>query len=52
MHSDFRFAVAKDQYKGSKCLAGSSISSRISRFINLKLTLSTVLVCHIDVRIQ
>ena len=52
MHSDFRFAVPKDQYKGSKCWAGSSISSRISRSINLKLTFSTVFVCHIDVHIQ
>ena len=33
--------------KGSNCWAGSSISSRISRYINLKLTFSIVFVCHI-----
>ena len=44
MHSDFRFAVLKDQYKGSKCWAGSSISSCISRSIKLKLTFSIVFV--------
>ena len=42
MHSDFRFALPNDQYKGIKCWAGSSISSRISRYINLKLTFSIV----------
>ena len=52
MHSDFRFALLRDQYKGSKYSAGSSISSRISRYINLKLTFSIVFVCHIDVHIQ
>ena len=34
MHSDFRFALLRDQYKGSKYWAGSSISSRIIRCIN------------------
>ena len=40
MHSDCWFALLRDQYKGSKCWAGSSISSRISRYINLKRTFS------------
>ena len=40
-----------DQYKGSKCWAGSIISSRISRYINLKLIFSIVFVCHTDVHI-
>ena len=38
MHSDFRFALFRGRYKDSKCRAGSSISSRISWYINLKLT--------------
>ena len=44
MHSDFRFALLGDQYKDSKSWAGSSISSRISRFINSKLTFAIVFV--------
>ena len=52
MHSDFRFALLRGRYKGSKCRAGSSISSRIIWYINLKLIFSTVLVCHNDVHIQ
>ena len=40
MHSDFRFALLWDQYKGSKCWTGSSISSRISWNIDLKLIFS------------
>ena len=44
MHSDFRFALLRDQYKGSNYWAVSSISSRISRYINLKLTFSIVYV--------
>ena len=40
MHCDFRFALFRGQYKGSIYWAGSSISSRISRYINLKLTFS------------
>ena len=52
MHSEFWFALLRDQYKGSNCWAGSSISSRISRYINLKLTFSIAFVCHIDVHIQ
>ena len=52
MHSEFRFALLRDQYKGSNCLAGSSISSRISRYTHLKLTFSIGIVCHIDVHIQ
>ena len=44
MHSDFRFVLLMDQYKGSNYWAVSSISSRISRYINLKLTLSIVFV--------
>ena len=44
MHSDFRFAVLWDQYKGSNYWAVSSISSRISRYINLKLTFIIVFV--------
>ena len=44
MHSDFRFALLRHQYKGSNYWAGSSISSRISRYINLKLTFSIVFV--------
>ena len=44
MHSDFRFALLSDQYKGSNYWAVSSISSRISRSINLKLTFSLVFV--------
>ena len=52
MHSDFRFALHRDQYKGSKCLAGGSISSRISRNKNLKFTCSIVFDRHIDVHIQ
>ena len=53
MHSDFRFALLRDQYKGSKCWAGSSINSLISRYINLKLTIiSIVFVRHIDFHIH
>ena len=37
-----RFGLLRNQYKGSNCWAGSSISSRISRYINLKLTFSIV----------
>ena len=37
------------QYKGSKCSAGSSISSHINICLNLKLTFSIVVVCHIDI---
>ena len=44
MHSDFRFAVLRDQYKGSNYWAVSNISSRISRYINLKLTFRIVFV--------
>ena len=44
MHSDFRFALLRNQYKGSNYWAVSSISSRISRYINLKLTFSIVFV--------
>ena len=44
MHSDFRFALIRDQYKGSTYWAVISISSRISRYINLKLTFSIVFV--------
>ena len=44
MHSDFRFALLRDQYKGSNYWAVRSISSRISRYINLKLTFSIVFV--------
>ena len=44
MHSDFRFALLRSQYKGSNYWAESSISSRISRYINLKLTFSIVFV--------
>ena len=44
MHSDFRLALLRDQYKGSNHWAVSSISSRISRYINLKLTFSIVFV--------
>ena len=36
MHSDFRFALLRNQYKGSKCWAGSSISSRISWYLQFK----------------
>ena len=52
MHSDFRFALHRNQYKGSKCWAGGSISSRISRNKNLKFTWSIVFDSHIDVHIQ
>ena len=52
MHSDFRFALLGDQYKGNKCWVEFSSSSRISRYINLKLTLSIVFVRHIDIHIQ
>ena len=52
MHSDFRFALFKGRYKDSKCWTGSSISSRISWYINLKLTFSIVFVRHNDVHIQ
>ena len=51
-HSEFRFALLRDHYKDSNRWAGSSISSRISRYINLKLSFSIVFVCHIDVHIQ
>ena len=44
MHLDFRFPLLRDQYKGSKWWAGNSISYRISRYINLKLTFSIVFV--------
>ena len=44
MQSDLWFALLRDQYKGAKCWAGSSISSRISRYMNLKLTFSIVFV--------
>ena len=44
MHSDFRFALLRVQYKGSNYWAVSNISSRISRYINLKLTFSIVFV--------
>ena len=44
MHSDFRFALLRDQYKGSNYWAVRSISSRTSRYINLKLTFSIVFV--------
>ena len=44
MHSDFRFALLRDQYKGSNYWAVRSISSRFSRYINLKLTFSIVFV--------
>ena len=49
MHSDFQFALFLCQYEGCKCRTGSSISSRISRHINIKLTLSIVFVSHIDI---
>ena len=52
VHSDFWFAFFRARYKGSKCCAGSSISSRISRYINSKLTCSIVFVCHNDVHIR
>ena len=52
MHSDCRFALFWGRYKGSKCRAESSISSRISWYINLKLTFSIVFVRHNDVHIQ
>ena len=44
MHSDFRFILLRDQYKGSNYWAVNSISSRISRYINVKLTFSIVFV--------
>ena len=44
MHSDFRFALLRNQYKGSNYWAVRSISSRFSRYINLKLTFSIVFV--------
>ena len=42
----FRFSVCfpQCQYKDSKCWAGSSISSRIIRYINLEITFSIVFV--------
>ena len=49
---DFRFALFRGRYKGSKCGAGSSISSRISRYINLKRKYSIVFVRHNYVHIQ
>ena len=52
MHSDVRFFLFQCQYEGCKCPAGSSISSHISRHINIKLTLGIVFVHHIDVHIQ
>ena len=52
VHSEFWFALFRDLYIGSKCWAGSSISSRISRYINLKLTCSIVFVRYNDVHIQ
>ena len=52
MHSDFRFALFRGRYKGSKCRAGSSVSSRISWYINLKLIFSIVFVRYNDVHIQ
>ena len=44
MHLDFRFALLRDQYKGSNYWAVRSISSHFSRYINLKLTFSIVFV--------
>ena len=52
MHSDFWFPLFRGRYKGSRCWAGTSISSRISRYINLKLTCSIFFLRHIDVHIQ
>ena len=52
MHSYFGLLSSGGRYKGSNCWAGSSISSRISRYINLKLTCITVFVRHNDVHIQ
>ena len=44
MHSDFRFALFRGQYKVSKCLAGSSINDQQShQYLNLKLEVSIVL---------
>ena len=52
VHSDIWFALLRGRYKGSKYWAGSSISSRISRYKNLKITCSKVFVCHNDIHIQ
>ena len=52
IHSDCRFAFLGNQYQGSKFWAGSSISSHITWYINLKVIFSIVFVCHIDVHIQ
>ena len=52
MHSDLRFALLWGQYKGSKYWARSSISSRISRYIDSKVAFSIFFVRHIDVHIS
>ena len=51
-HYDFWCSLFMGRYKVSKCWAGSSNSSRISWYINLKLTLSLVFVRHNDVHIS